>query len=75
MDTIENMRALLAIARLESLMAAAEDLDLAASMVTKRGSQLERTLQAKLLARSTGQVALTSVGQHHLPRIAATVAA
>ena len=75
MDTIENLRALLAIARLKSFTAAAEDLDLAASVVTKRVSQLERTLRAKLLSRSTRKVLPTPDGEHHLPRIAAAVAA
>lgn len=75
MDSIENMRAFLAIARLGSFTAAADKLDLVASVVTKRVSQLEASLGAQLLLRSTRKVSLTPEGEHHLPRIAATVKA
>jgi DNA-binding transcriptional LysR family regulator len=69
MDVIENLRAYLAVARTGSFAAAARELDVAASVVTKRISQLEWRLKAPLFERTTRRVSLTTAGQQHLPAI------
>ena len=75
MDTLENMRTLLVVARLGSFTAAAQEFDLVPSVVTKRVSQLERVVGAKLLLRSTRKVTLSPEGEAHLGRIEAAVRA
>ena len=69
MDVIENLRAYLAVARTGSFAAAARELDVAASVVTKRVSQLEWRLKASLFERTTRRVSLTTAGQQHLPAV------
>nr|WP_315593810.1 LysR substrate-binding domain-containing protein [uncultured Cupriavidus sp.] len=69
MDVIENLRAYLAVARTCSFAAAARELDVAASVVTKRISQLEWRLKASLFERTTRRVSLTIAGQQYLPEI------
>lgn len=69
MDVIENLRAYLAVARTGSFAAAARELDVAASVVTKRISQLEWRLKSPLFERTTRRVSLTTAGQQHLPAI------
>jgi len=69
MDVIENLRAYLAVARTGSFAAAARELDVAASVVTKRISQLEWRLKAPLFERTTRRVSLTTAGQQHLAAI------
>jgi len=69
MDIVENLRAYLAVARVGSFSAAARELDVAASVVTKRISQLEWRLKAPLFERTTRRVTLTTAGQQHLPAI------
>ena len=73
MDIVENMRAFVAVARTGSFTAAAHALDLATSVVTKRVSQLERSVGAVLLRRTTRRVTLSADGEYHLGRIAAMV--
>ena len=59
MDSLTNMRAFLATARTASFSAAARQLGVAASVVTKRVSQLEHQLGSPLLNRTTRRVWLT----------------
>ena len=66
MDVIENLRAYLAVARTGSFSGAARELHVAASVVTKRISQLEWRLKSTLFERTTRRVSLTTAGQQHL---------
>jgi DNA-binding transcriptional LysR family regulator len=66
MDVIENLRAYLAVARTGSFSGAARELHVAASVVTKRISQLEWRLKSTLFERTTRRVSLTTAGQLHL---------
>ena len=56
------------MARLGSFSAAARELSVAPSVVTKRITQLEGQMRTKLLVRSTRGLALTSAGERLLPR-------
>lgn len=73
MDMLENMRAFIAVAATGSFTAAAQALNLATSVVTKRVSQLERSVGTVLLHRTTRRVSLSADGEYHLGRIAAAV--
>ena len=73
MDMLENMRAFVAVARTGSFTAAAQALDLATSVVTKRVSQLETSVGTVLLHRTTRRVALSAEGEYHLGRIIAAI--
>ncbi len=75
MDMLENMRAFVAVAKAGSFTAAAEALNLATSVLTKRVSQLERAVGTALLHRTTRRVGLTAEGEYHLARITAAVSA
>lgn len=74
MDTIANLKAFLAVARTESFAAAARELGVAPSVVTKRISQLEWRLKASLFERTTRSVSLTPTGQGYLPAVQRLVA-
>ena len=74
MDMLENMRAFLSVAKHGSFTGAAEALGLVTSVVTKRVSQLERSVQATLLNRTTRRVVLSPDGEYHFARIARVVA-
>lgn len=54
------------VAELESVSAAAGELGVAKSVISKRIAQLETTLQATLFSRSTRKVALTLAGEIYL---------
>lgn len=69
MDTFLNMKAFLAAARSGNFSAAARDLGVSPSAVTKRVGQLEEKLDARLFTRSTRQVRLTPAGERYLSRI------
>lgn len=56
------------VARLGSFSAAARELGVAPSVVTKRITQLERSVDAQLVVRSTRGLALTASGDRFLPR-------
>jgi DNA-binding transcriptional LysR family regulator len=56
------------VARLGSFSAAARELDVAPSVVTKRITQLEERVQTRLIVRSTRGLALTPAGEKLLPR-------
>src|ERR1035441_5184328 len=53
---------------LRSFSSAARDLGVAASVITKRVTQLENSLGVQLLVRSTRGLALTAAGDRLLPR-------
>jgi DNA-binding transcriptional LysR family regulator len=53
MDTIASMRAFVAVAKTGSFSTAAQKLDLVPSVITKRVTQLERTVGTTLFHRST----------------------
>lgn len=69
MDSIETIRAFVAVAQSKSFTKAAEALDLAPSIVTKRVAQLEHLLGVSLLQRTTRKVSLTGAGDHHLAQL------
>ena len=66
MDSIENLRTFIAVADAHSLSAAARQLRVAASVVTKRIDQLEFRVGARLFARTTRRVTLTELGARYL---------
>lgn len=62
------------MARLGSFSAAARELSVAPSVVTKRITQLEKGLGKQLVVRSTRGLALTAAGEQFLPRFVRLVA-
>ncbi|KZX98477.1 MULTISPECIES: LysR family transcriptional regulator [unclassified Sulfitobacter] len=64
MDTLENIRTFLAVAKLGSFSAAAKSLNTVPSVITKRIQQLEHKCRAPLFSRSTRQVELTAHGRN-----------
>lgn len=65
-DSLLNMKAFVATVRTGSFSGAGRELGLAPSVVTKRVGQLEWSLKAKLLRRSTRRLVLTEVGERYL---------
>jgi DNA-binding transcriptional LysR family regulator len=74
MDTLTNLKAFLSVARTGSFAAAARQLEVAPSVVTKRISQIEWRLKTPLFDRTTRRVSLTPMGQHYLPVVQRVVA-
>jgi len=68
MDTYLNFKAFQVVARRGSFSAAARELGLAASVVTKRVTQLEHQLKTVLFERSTRSLSLTEAGRRYLER-------
>lgn len=66
----ELIATFIAVARASSFVAAARQLDTDPSVVSRRVRRLEEHLGARLLARTTRQVALTEVGERYLLRVA-----
>jgi DNA-binding transcriptional LysR family regulator len=62
------------VARLGSFSAAARELDVAPSVVTKRITQLEERVHTRLIVRSTRGLTLTPAGERLLPRFLRVVA-
>ncbi len=62
MDRLTSMRVFAAVVRLGSFAAAAEDLDISSAMCSKYIRDLETSLDARLLNRTTRQLSLTEVG-------------
>jgi DNA-binding transcriptional LysR family regulator len=62
------------VARLGSFSAAARELDVAPSVVTKRITRLEERMRTRLISRSTRGLALTAAGEKFLPRFVRVVA-
>lgn len=75
MDTLRNMQAFVAVARHGGFSAAARELDVATSVVTKRVDQLEWRTRIRLFHRSTRAVKLTEVGAAWLPKVEAAIEA
>lgn len=73
MDTLQNLKAFLAVAERGSFSAAARELGLATSVVAKRIDQLEWATRSKLFARSTRHMALTETGERWLTRVRSAV--
>ncbi|MBC8749542.1 MULTISPECIES: LysR family transcriptional regulator [Paraburkholderia] len=63
MDSVENVRAFLAVAEIGSFSGAALRLNLAGSVVTKRVGALEKELNTLLFQRTTRSLHLTSSGR------------
>ena len=63
LDDINELRTFVSIVGAGSLSAAARDMDLALSVVSKRLGALERRTGTRLIARSTRHLALTEEGQ------------
>jgi DNA-binding transcriptional LysR family regulator len=74
MDLIENLKAYLAVARTGSFAAAARELEVAPSVITKRISQVEWRLKTTLFERSTRRVSLTTQGVRLRPSVQRAVA-
>src|SRR6266702_5154911 len=68
MDRIDAMQAFVAVADLQGFAPAARKLALSPSAVTRLVAALEEHLGARLLQRTTRNVALTDVGTRYLER-------
>jgi len=68
MDRIDAMQAFVTVADLEGFAPAARKLGVSASNVTRLIAALEQRLGARLLQRTTRQVALTDAGARYLER-------
>ena len=68
MDRLEGMRLFVRVAELGSFSAVAQQLGAARSVVTRQIAALETHLGAKLLARSTRRLSLTSAGAAYLEK-------
>lgn len=69
MDVLLNIRAFLATAQTGSFSAAARQLDVAPSVITKRVGQLEWRVRAQLFDRTTRKVTLTEAGEKYMPKL------
>jgi DNA-binding transcriptional LysR family regulator len=69
MDRIDAMQAFVAVADLQGFAPAARKLGLSPSGVTRLIAALEERLGARLLQRTTRQVALTDIGARYLERV------
>lgn len=68
--SLQSLRAFRAVGELGSFAAAARQLDVTGSAVTKLVAALEAQLSVRLLQRSTRKVSLTSAGESFLPECA-----
>lgn len=68
MDRLQAMEVFVRVAEAASFTAAARQLDLARSVVTRQVAALETHLGVKLIARSTRRLTLTSAGRMYLDR-------
>ena len=69
MDKIGHMRALVTVARLGSFSAAARELSVTPSMLSKQVKQLEQALAVRLLQRTTRGVSMTDAGELYVDRV------
>ena len=69
MDRLDAMQAFVAVADLQGFAPAARRLGLSPSAVTRLIAALENRLGARLLQRTTRQVALTDIGARYLERV------
>lgn len=65
---LEDLRAFVATAEMQSFRAAADSIHLSQPALTRRIQKLEATLGVSLLERTTRRVSLTAVGRDFLPR-------
>lgn len=65
---LEDLKAFVATAEMQSFRAAAESIHLSQPALTRRVQKLETTLGVALLERTTRRVSLTVVGRDFLPR-------
>lgn len=75
MNRFEDMRAFVRTVEAGSLTAAAEQLDLAKSAVSRRLAELEKRLGARLLTRTTRRLSLTDAGHIYYDRAREVLAA
>jgi len=68
MDRIHTLRLFVRLAELQSFTAAAAELGISASAASKALAELEASLGAKLIHRTTRRVSLTDVGVRYLER-------
>ena len=68
MDTIQGMRAFVAVARQRSFTAGAKELSMSTKLASKYVKQLEEKIGAQLLHRTTRSVTLTATGQAYYNR-------
>jgi DNA-binding transcriptional LysR family regulator len=68
LDTVQNLKAFLLVARTGSFSAAAREAGLATSVLAKRIDQLEAAVRTPLFVRSTRRIVLTEAGQAWLAR-------
>lgn len=68
MDRIDSMRLFVRVAELGSFSAVAQQMNIERSVVTRKVAALEAHLGAKLLARSTRRLSLTSAGAPYLEK-------
>jgi DNA-binding transcriptional LysR family regulator len=69
MDKLTSMKVFAAVARLGSFSAAAEEMGISRAMASKYMSDLENSLDVRLLNRTTRQLSLTEVGSTYQVRI------
>ena len=69
MDTVQNLKTFLLVARAGSFSAAARQSRLATSVITRRIDQLEAAARTRLFARSTRRLTLTEAGRAWLARV------
>ncbi len=75
MDSLIHFKTFLAVVKCEGFSEAARQLHVVPSVVAKRISQLEDSLQTRLFERTTRRVSLTESGQRLLARTPALIAA
>ena len=68
MDRIESMRLFVRVVELGSFSAVAQQMNIERSVVTRKVAALEAHLGAKLIARSTRRLSLTSAGAPYLEK-------
>ena len=73
MDTVQNLKAFLAVAQTGSFSAAARQAGLATSVLAKRVDQLEATVRTRLFVRTTRRLILTEAGQRWIARVKTVV--
>src|SRR5436190_16154882 len=69
MDTVLNIKAFLLVAQTGSLTAAARQLGVVPSVISKRIDRLEDQMRVRLLQRSTRRVNLTPEGEIRVARL------
>ena len=69
MDVLLNIKAFLATAQTGSFSAAARQIGVAPSVITKRVGQLEWRVRSQLFDRTTRKVTLTESGQKYMPKL------